>query len=138
MMSALELSLMCLTSSRVHLRNPIAHPLVLRVKSVFARYSLGSLKENPYSLRAFRLLGTECMIAAAVHGRTELCGRSTMCSQNEYGRFAVSNQNLNISSSNMIDSRNSSEQSHGQMNRGSVLFFEHSVDLAHDPVGPLN
>jgi hypothetical protein len=29
-------------------------------------------------------------------------------------------------------------QSHGHMNRGSVLFFEHSVDLAHDSIGPLN
>src|SRR5713226_2175507 len=128
MMSALELSLMCLTSSRVHLRNPIAHPLVLRVKSVFARYSLGSLKENPYSLRAFRLLGTECMIAAAVHGPTGSCGRSTMCSENEYGRFAVSHQNLNISSSNMVDSRNSSNQSHGSFDRGSRWLVTLSVN----------
>src|SRR5216683_6880494 len=65
------------TSSRVHLRNPIAHSLVLRVKSVFARYSLGSLKESPYSLRAFRLPGRSLWSLPQFSGPTELCGRST-------------------------------------------------------------
>src|SRR6266403_6099083 len=89
MTSALELSLICLTSSRVHLRNPIAHPLVLRVKSVFARYSLGSLKESPYSLRAFRLLGRNPWLLPQSSGPTRSCGRSTTCSKNEqsHGSF---------------------------------------------------
>ncbi len=61
------------------------------------------------------------MVAAAVQWANRIMRK--IDNGNERAWFVLSNLNLHISSSNMVDSRNSNKQSHGSFDRGSTGFL---------------